>query len=312
MTQRSFGVIILAISLFPFRGLAQVSPTATHTHKKQCALAVLDLKAGKGFTDKGALALTDVVSEQVAKHSSCSVLSRDEIRSLLSFEAEQQLLGCNDDSCMADLGNALGVDFLVVGSISKVGESTLVSLKQIDLATIKVQRRLTDTSAGTDDEIVQFIAWMARRLAAGDKLAGPKPKVVKRIKKVQMVEKHTTVWRNMAWTGLALTGAVAVVTGIAAGTTYGLSEYVNQNKQSNDVNTDAIGYADKYGPGIATLANVGLYISLALAVPTVVLFFFPAEEIVEHEVDSKRIKGAKNAPSASEKNADSSAQGEGK
>lgn len=297
--KRHFLFLITVVAFgFPAFSKAQISATTAHNSEPECSMAVLNLKAGNGYTDKGAMVLTDVVSEHIAKYAGCSVLSREEIRSVLSFEAEKQLLGCADDSCMTELGGALGVDFLVVGSISKVGDSTLVSIKKIDLSSLKVLRRITDTSAGSDEEIVAFVAWMATRLAAGDEAAGAKPKVVKKIKKVQVVEKQTTLWRTMAWTGLATTGFMAAVTGLAIGTTYGLSSYVQWTKQQPEVDTESIAYADNYGPSIAMLANVSMYTTLAMIVPTVILFLMPAEEIAQNDVDSELVPVQQNKSTA--------------
>ncbi len=273
----------------------QASATRAHVAEPVCSMAVLDLKAGQGYSDKEALALTDVVSEHIGNHSKCSVLSRDEIRSVLSFEAEKQLLGCDDDGCMAELGGALGVDFLVVGSISRLGKSTLVSLKKIDLASLKVLRRITDTSDGTDAEIAVFVGWMATRLAAGDQVAGPKPKIKKKKQTVQLVEKQPTLWRNMAWTGLWTSLGVMTLTGVTAGTVYGLSAYSQWTRQQPHVDTDSVAIAEQVGPGLAVAGNVGLYASLGLVLVTTVLFFLPAEELVQHEVDRENLPTSAHA-----------------
>lgn len=49
------------------------------------------------------------------------VVSASEIGAILGLERQKQLLGCSEQSssCMAELGNALGVDGLVIGSVGR-------------------------------------------------------------------------------------------------------------------------------------------------------------------------------------------------
>jgi hypothetical protein len=233
-------------------------------------------------------------------------MSRADIRSMISFEAEKQLLGCGEESCLAELGGALGVEFLVTGSVSRVGEATLLSLKKIILRDLKVERRVTDTFAGVDDEVVGFTQWMARRLEQGDAKAGqkpvPRPKVAVAQAdpgKVKYVEKHMTLWRGLAWTGTALTAVSTLATLGAVGGTYGLSWYVAQQKtrpESEDGGTDTgtVNTSLTVGPYLATASNVGIYLTGALLVGTVGLFFLPAEEFEVREIDSR--SGSEVAP----------------
>ncbi len=265
-------------------------PELTHPAAAICKMAVMDLKAGDGFTDKGAAALTDVITTVMGERSGCEVLSRSEIRSMVSFEAEKQLLGCGDESCLAELGGALGVEFLITGSVSMLGESTLLSLKQLNLESLKVEKRVTDTFNGVDDEVVGFTRWMALRLAAGDEVAGakpiprPKPEAVAQGSgKVHFVEKEMTLWRGLAWTGLGLTALTGLATGAAAGTVWGSSVYLEAEKQRAAPDAPTVRSIEEMGPPLASLTNLGMYLSGALLVTTVVLFFLPGENVVTRE-----------------------------
>ncbi len=221
---------------------------------------------------------------------------------MVSFEAQKQLLGCGDDSCLAELGGALGVEFIVMGSVSKIGESTLISLKKINLETLQVERRVTDTFNGVDDEVVGFARWMTRRLARNDAFAGAKPiarpkaKVVKD-NKVHYVEKNMTIWRTLAWGGALVTGTAALVTASALGGTYGTSWYVSRTKTSSAVDRSVIRFGDSYGPYMATVSNVGLYTTGALFALSVVLFFLPAEHLETRSMDLPTAQQGKEAGS---------------
>jgi len=252
----------------------------------RCKLAVFDLQHGEGYSEKTAIALSDVVTAEVARHSTCSVLSRTEIRSILSFEAEKQLLGCDDESCLAELAGALGVDFLISGSLGKVGDSTVLTLRNINLRTLTVERRLTDTFAGEGEDLVLFAGWMARRLYLEDATAGRKP-----IAHVRRGGAMST-WRLLAWTGVGVSTLAALITLGAAGTTYGLSYALERLKTSKPTDSRSINDIEKYGPIAPQVANAGLYLTPALVLASIVLFVLPADDAPAATVSSPAQTGA--------------------
>ncbi|MDP2341027.1 MAG: hypothetical protein Q8O67_08720 [Deltaproteobacteria bacterium] len=246
------------------------TPT-TPTTEQQCTLAILDLEVGDAMALARARALSDVVTGEVAALSKCSVLSRSDIRGMLSFESEKQLMGCASDSCMAELAGALGADFLLTGTVSRIEGSLLLSLRMTDMKSLKVARRTTDSFAGDDADAIPFVAWLSRKLMTDDpSVIGVRPVAAPR----GAPQKESTVWRPLFWTSFTLTLVSAAVTGAAGATTVALSDAV----KSNSINPSQV--AD-IGPTVADVANGGLYATGALILGTVVLFFFPAEEEVK-------------------------------
>lgn len=68
-------------------------------------------------------------SQQLALKGHFSVTSPEEIAQVIGLERQKQMMGCTDDSCAVELANALGVDALILGSISKGSSGYLVNLK---------------------------------------------------------------------------------------------------------------------------------------------------------------------------------------
>lgn len=234
-----------------------------------CTLAVLDLEAGDAVTPARARAMSDIVTGEVGALSTCSVLSRSDIRGILSLEAEKQLMGCASDSCMAELAGALGTDYLVTGSITRIEGSILLSMRMTDMKTLKVTRRATDSFAGDDADAIPFVGWLARKLMTDDEAKiGVRPVAAPRGRATQ-----STVWRPLFWTSFVLTAVAGVVTGGAGAATVVLSE-----NAKND--PSAASQLQDVGPVVADVANGGLYATGGLFVATCVLFFFPAEEPV--------------------------------
>jgi len=60
---------------------------------------------------------------------------------MLGFEKVKSAVGCDDASCIAEIGNALGVDFLAAGSVAKLETSMVLTLKLFDVRKTKVLAR---------------------------------------------------------------------------------------------------------------------------------------------------------------------------
>ncbi len=59
------------------------------------------------------------------------VITQQQISALVGLERQKQLVGCSDESCMAELAGALGVDAMITGSIGKLGAAYQVNLSII-------------------------------------------------------------------------------------------------------------------------------------------------------------------------------------
>lgn len=239
-----------------------------------CQVAVLDVDAGAGVLAENAATLTDVVTGEVAEGmTGCSVLARSELRALLNFETERQLAGCTDESCLAELGDALGVDRLVMGSLSKLEGHTVLALRLVDLKRARVERRVTDSS--TEADLVPFAAWMARRLVRGDEAAGPRPEGAGA--KTQPPPRMTAA-RQAAWASTATGAGMMFVAGGLGLATWGISETVTSIKVRRGTDVRDVRDLENAGPWLAGGSNLALYLGAAALVVGAGLFFLPAEE----------------------------------
>src|ERR1700722_11310118 len=96
-------------------------------------LAVMDLTARVGVTKELAQTLTDeVVAGLRRKLPNVKVMSADDVRTLLRVHAQKVKLGCQDLSCLAEIGGALGATQLVVGSLSRLGDTYSLEVRLVD------------------------------------------------------------------------------------------------------------------------------------------------------------------------------------
>jgi hypothetical protein len=101
--------------------------------------------------------VTDAVVDEMRKLKHTSVIGTREIRAMLDLEAEKQAIGCDDDqSCLAEIADALGADVLVIGSLAVVGEQTIFSMRRIDQRSAELAGTFTQRLTPADGE--EFLA----------------------------------------------------------------------------------------------------------------------------------------------------------
>lgn len=96
---------------------------------------------------------------ELRKLERTSVLGLDEIKALLDLESQRQLMGCSgENSCLAEIADALGADVVVLGSVARVGDTHVVSLKSVlqgEVAALGTYNRVVP--AGDGEELLAEI-----------------------------------------------------------------------------------------------------------------------------------------------------------
>ncbi|MCC7380207.1 MAG: hypothetical protein IT384_00145 [Deltaproteobacteria bacterium] len=144
-------------------GHAGAAP-AFHWGDKPAAIAVFDLVAS-GVARETATSLTQILTVEVKQVPGTKVIARDDIRAVLDLETQKELLGCGDsNSCLAEIGGALGVDYLVAGHVGRIAETHVVALRLIDPNTLEVRSRVTESFVGPEDQLVGALRFAVRKL----------------------------------------------------------------------------------------------------------------------------------------------------
>jgi TolB-like protein len=99
--------------------------------KPSVRIAVYRLDGG-GIEPRIMDVLTDSVVKELRKLERTTVVGMDEIKAMLDMEAQKQIVGCSDVSCVAEIAEALGVDQVMIGNVAVVGETISFGLKLID------------------------------------------------------------------------------------------------------------------------------------------------------------------------------------
>jgi TolB-like protein len=144
-------------------GLAFAAAPAARAESHRVAIAVLnfdDRGAGPNLTSN----VASLVSNELSRFPVLQVISSHDIGSLISVEAQRQLLGCGDASCLTNLSAALGTEYIVSGNVGKVGATYLITLQLIRQSNATVEDREELHTDGSLESLIHQIQETARRL----------------------------------------------------------------------------------------------------------------------------------------------------
>jgi hypothetical protein len=137
---------------------ASSDPNGTGDRAKPLRIGVSAIEA----TDMDPI-LVKIVEEsllvELRKLQRTNVIGMSEIRRMLDLEADKQTLGCSGDnqSCLVEIADAVGVDTIVVGSLARVGNETVLGLKRIDQRDAKASGTTRRVPTGDGEEVLALV-----------------------------------------------------------------------------------------------------------------------------------------------------------
>lgn len=128
-------------------------------------IAVQELK-GKGMDQSTASIISDRLRAECINTGVFRVMERAEMENILKEQGFQQTGACDEASCLVEVGQLLGVDRMVAGSIGKVGNFYTISLRMINVATGEILYTVNvDHKGSIEDVISEAICEAAGKLA---------------------------------------------------------------------------------------------------------------------------------------------------
>lgn len=234
-----------AIVLFSLSLLAE--PKSPPKVASKPRLAVMDVKPLNGVTPDLAAAVSSALVLELRKSATeYSVISTDEIRTLLTVERQRSQLGCSEVGCLAEIGGALGASQMVSSTLGKFGSTYLLQVKLVDVRKAQVLREASERLSSADDNrLLAAVAHVARGLFAPPSEEPPAPFDEPAVEE-QVAPPHAHTW------GLVL-GGVAVA-GLAAGILGALEVSSYQSDASaatTGIVSNNVGQASTYKSGAA-------------------------------------------------------------
>ena len=168
-------------------------------------IAVHTLEA-RGISEDEAATLTDVLRSKLMETKKYVVMERSQMEAILEEQAFQQSGACTDKECMVEMGQVLGIQQIIAGSIGKVGKAYSINIRVISVETGKITNSVTHNYTGPIENLLTSeMSVVAKRLTGVETTYKP------RASKKRTPDKKRRK-RNLIITGLS----VAAVGGGAA------------------------------------------------------------------------------------------------
>ncbi|MBW2704339.1 MAG: hypothetical protein JRF33_26270 [Deltaproteobacteria bacterium] len=266
-------LLVLALSIITSLAFAQ----------EPVPVAVMEFASKGGVTQEQMDALGDMLANNIRAAGKYKVIGNSDIRAALNLESQKQLLGCNDDSCVAEIGGALGVRWVVLGNISQFGETYLLNLKLLDVEKVSVAQGISKKIDGGQSALIDALPIAAAELMkAAEQAMGmgespkdnPKPK--DDTPKVTMADVGTTAparggFNHNLWGHIGLWSGVGMLA--VSGTCFALAKK-EANAYFDESEMDA---ADK-SRTFAGVAWGTLGLGVALAATGVTLWLMESDQ----------------------------------
>jgi TolB-like protein len=231
--------------------LAAAAPAEPTRGPRRPKIAVMEIKALYGDAQVEAL-LSEVALTEAASFRGLDTIGRSDIQSMLGLERQRQLLGCTEDaSCYAEIGGALGVDYLLVGSVGKIGALVRLDLKLVDGNRARVVGRVGTSLDARMEGLVEAVQNGVRALLHQVSPADP-------------VARPTGPARWPAWVAIG-TGAAALAGGVTAAV-MASSQYKELKASQGQV-----GFAGSYDTKSARIRKLSVLADVLIPVGAVTL-----------------------------------------
>lgn len=136
-------------------------------------IAVLPAQVDDNAKDKVPELVSEYILTAVSDRGQHTVIGMDDIEAIIGFERQKDLLGCDDVSCFADIGGALGADRLIQVKIALAGDMWAMTAKLINSSEARVEARVTRMVEGDASALLKDIPNLIAKLFGDDGVPGP-------------------------------------------------------------------------------------------------------------------------------------------
>ncbi len=150
-------VLICIIISIPVIIIAQTRPT----------VAVLDFE-GRGISQLETTSLTDRLATELGNTGAVILVERNQLERILEEQGLQQS-GCTTQECVAEVGQLLGVQYMISGSINMLGSTFTIDAKMFSIETGANVQTVSKTHKGRIDELIPLMEAIAWELVGLDK-----------------------------------------------------------------------------------------------------------------------------------------------
>ncbi|HSI04741.1 MAG TPA: hypothetical protein VLC93_09705 [Myxococcota bacterium] len=124
---------------------------------KQTSILVMPLKPVRGVDKATCQLLSNYMLSQMQNVKKLRTVGSSDMDAVLAADKQKQALGCNDVSCMAEMGGALGVDLVMYGELGVLGSKYNVNVSAIRTSDATVAARASLLVDKTEDALADKV-----------------------------------------------------------------------------------------------------------------------------------------------------------
>lgn len=135
----------------------------------QQEIAINNLSAN-GIDEHEAITLTDILRTELGKTGKFQVMERGKMNEVLKEQGFQQSGAYDEASCIVEMGQLLGVPYIIVGNVGKVGATYSINVRMVDVASGKILKEVSELHRGNKDKLLSHVMpSVAKTIAGSDK-----------------------------------------------------------------------------------------------------------------------------------------------
>lgn len=105
--------------------------------------------------------LGDAIGTRLQKTGAYRVMERSQMEKVLAEQGFQQSGACNGAECAVQVGQVLGIDRMVVGSVGRMGTAWVLNLRMVSVSTGEVVGSSTRSQKGEISDLITELAPLA-------------------------------------------------------------------------------------------------------------------------------------------------------
>jgi len=160
-----------------------------YSSENKTTIAILDFKSTT--IDTAILVpIATRLSSEIVKTGTYTVVERSEMQAILKEQGFQQT-GCTDQNCAIEAGQLLNVQFIITGTVDKLGNIYSINVRMINVATGEISKSISDdcVDCTIDDFVIKTIRRAAFKLVGKNIADKSDEKVIEALKVQQFLYK---------------------------------------------------------------------------------------------------------------------------
>jgi curli biogenesis system outer membrane secretion channel CsgG len=177
-----FKCTLLIAALLVFASAAEQT-TQKQQPETLPTLAVHNLE-GHGLTESEAMTLSDVLRSRLMETKKYKVMERSEMETILNEQAFQQSGACTEEACIVEMGQLLGIEQILAGSIGKVGKAFSINVRIISVKSGEIIKSVSHNYTGPIENLLTSeITVVAKKIAGIETVVTPRAENEQPVKK---------------------------------------------------------------------------------------------------------------------------------